>query len=392
MRCILIVINNFNNSYCAGDMASACMFKRAAHLALGSVKRWQTPEGYLQIVKNHFNPSLRWGYEVYSYFSQYNLLPVSQMATAYEFATDDIDECTSFADAGGFAFQLPLMKKVIANAGGTYVEIETGADPHYDSTGLQRLHINNCGTQPGGECVAVHSMIGPTAGPPQENNGMTVGVFWKTDSDSASAPIHRLGNQTYATVAASTFTPGDGWCSENVIFTVEYLMVAQNVVVTETYSVYNNASVAVTASAQLLTQYGDPAARRRVLRPKGKSPGHPMFGANATRFTSFGVTFPVFLFDGATNTSLQLPSSPGAPKNSTTALLSAASGTEWGQQNFTLVGPPAGHTFTWYYDGTDEIVVRNGLASPLDVAVNPINTDSPSLSYILTGSGVATNN
>jgi hypothetical protein len=363
------------------------MFKRAAHLALGSVKRWQTPQGYLQIVKNHFDPSLRWGYEVYSFFSQYNLLPVSQLATAYEFATDDIEECTSFADAGGFAFQLPLMKKVIANAGGTYVEIETGADPHYDSTGLQRVHMNNCGTQPSGSCVAVHSMVGPTAGPPQENSGMTVGVFWKTDSDAASAPIHRLGNQTYATVTAATFTPGDGWCTQAVIFSVEYLMVAQNVVVTETYNVFNNASVAVSASAQLLTQY---AARQ--LRPAGKSPGRPMFGANATKFTSFGVTFPVFLFDGATNTTLQLPSSPGAPKNSTTALLSAAVGTVWGQQNFTVVGPPAGHTFTWYYDATNEIVVRNGLATPVDVAVNPIETDSPSISYMLTGSGVAINN
>jgi hypothetical protein len=49
----------------AGDAASACMFQRAAHLSLGSVKRWQTTDAagrlsYLHIVKNRFDPSLRW--------------------------------------------------------------------------------------------------------------------------------------------------------------------------------------------------------------------------------------------------------------------------------------------------------------------------------------------
>lgn len=52
----------------AGDTQAACMFKRAAHLSLGSVKRWQNPAGDLQIVKNHFPPVDRWGYEVYSFY------------------------------------------------------------------------------------------------------------------------------------------------------------------------------------------------------------------------------------------------------------------------------------------------------------------------------------
>ena len=52
----------------AGDGAAACMFQRAARLSLQSVMRWQTldAEGrlsFLHIVKNRFDPSLRWGYE-----------------------------------------------------------------------------------------------------------------------------------------------------------------------------------------------------------------------------------------------------------------------------------------------------------------------------------------
>jgi len=55
----------------AGDAAGACMFKRAAHLSLQSVARWvNESSGALFIVKNHFPPQLRWGYEVYSFFSQ----------------------------------------------------------------------------------------------------------------------------------------------------------------------------------------------------------------------------------------------------------------------------------------------------------------------------------
>ena len=54
----------------AGDAQAACMFKRAARLAHGSVRRWQNPTGELQIVKNHADPALRWGYEGYSYQSQ----------------------------------------------------------------------------------------------------------------------------------------------------------------------------------------------------------------------------------------------------------------------------------------------------------------------------------
>jgi len=46
-------------------------------------------------------------------------------------------QCATFADVGGFVFQLPEMRKVIANAGGVYAEIELGADPHYDSTGTK---------------------------------------------------------------------------------------------------------------------------------------------------------------------------------------------------------------------------------------------------------------
>jgi hypothetical protein len=58
----------------AGDARAACAFKRAARLSLASVRRWVNAAGDLQIVKNHVDPALRWGYEGYSFQAQYNLL------------------------------------------------------------------------------------------------------------------------------------------------------------------------------------------------------------------------------------------------------------------------------------------------------------------------------
>lgn len=207
----------------AGDAGAACMFKRAARKSLASVSRWQNPGGELQIVKNHVDAAQRWGYEGsvqraktpaeplprapkhpeltpvpiytlpirYSFQSNYNLLPAAMLSAAFAYATpatEALGECTTFSDVGGFVFQLPEHHLVIANAGGVYVEVETGADPHYESTGLHRVHVDTCGAQPAPGCVALRGVLGPTASPPigpsaeappqVTGGGVAVGAFW----------------------------------------------------------------------------------------------------------------------------------------------------------------------------------------------------------------------
>jgi len=50
-------------------------------------------------------------------------------------------ELPSPADTGGFGFSIqPAFGKVFANAGGFYIEIDTGADLHYNPTGILRIH------------------------------------------------------------------------------------------------------------------------------------------------------------------------------------------------------------------------------------------------------------
>ena len=157
-----------NRSKRNGDNVSAGAFKRAAHLALQSIQRWVRPSGELSIVKNHFDPASRHGFEHYSSHSQYNLLAASMMATAWTFADDTISESACPADVGGFAFEAPEFHKIFANADGLYIEIDTAAYPDYNSTGLIRVH--KAGVEP---------LVGPSDVPPANDFPMATGVAWK---------------------------------------------------------------------------------------------------------------------------------------------------------------------------------------------------------------------
>jgi hypothetical protein len=104
----------------------------------------------------------------YSYFSNYNLLPASWLALAYEFADDSITECAAPADVGGAAFAVDAvvaMRKVYAGALGTYVELQTGADPTFDASGLNRLHIDACDLTPAPSPCRLPGLLGPSQAP-----------------------------------------------------------------------------------------------------------------------------------------------------------------------------------------------------------------------------------
>jgi len=297
---------------------------------------------------------------------QYNLLPASQLATAYVFAdpNDDIPECATFADVGGYVVQLQDMNAIVANAGGTYVEIETAADPHYDSTGAHRFHVNNCGTQPAGSCIATHPALGPTAGPQQELGGISAGVWWSTSADKPGV-IHRLGNQSFQDVSDVVLTVDPASSPGTVAFTVTYYLFAQGVRVVEAYNVSAGGTVTVTASAQLT-----PAA-------------------NGTRLTRFGVSFPAFLYDGETNVTVAAPTGTFVNASAATLTATTPAGASWGTVTFGVAAPASGHQVAWNWNASvaAQVVCRNGLLAPLDVEVTPVQTNAPSIAYSWTGSG-----
>ena len=174
------------------DSDLAAYFKRAAHLSFQSMQRWVRPSGEMQIVKNWMDPSLNFGYETYSAHSQYNLLPMAMLALAYEHAapTDGMTELPAPADLGGYVLQIAELHKIYANAGGTYVEIDTtgdhdatAGDHHYDATGFIRAHFTGHVGQmgPSDSILATPAYIRPSGSAVPITTG--IGVSWQ-GSDS----------------------------------------------------------------------------------------------------------------------------------------------------------------------------------------------------------------
>ncbi len=167
----------------AGDTELAAYFKRGARLALRSMLRWVRPSGEMQIVKNWMDPAENFGYESYSGHSQYNLLPMSMLAIAYEHAaaTDGVRERPAPADVGGYLLHLEPLHKVVANAGGAYVEIDTAGDHHYDATGFIRAHFSGHSPQLGSsDSLLAAPRYRVPDGPEAPTTGM--GVAWEATS------------------------------------------------------------------------------------------------------------------------------------------------------------------------------------------------------------------
>ncbi|MES2463613.1 MAG: hypothetical protein V4671_23815, partial [Armatimonadota bacterium] len=202
-----------------GDPELAGIFKRAAHLSLQSMRRWVRPSGEMQIVKNWVDPQKAHAFESYSAHSQYNLLAMSMLATAYEHAetTQTVGEKPAPADIGGYVLQIEPLHKVFANAGGAYVELDTTADHGYDATGLIRVHFAGVSPQfgPSDSVLAKPKYRVPADSPHPPTTG--IGAAWQ-GQDGA---WHHLGELSKADLKAVTLTT-DSAEANRVAFRVRY--------------------------------------------------------------------------------------------------------------------------------------------------------------------------
>lgn len=151
-----------------GDSLAAHAFKRGAQLSWQSLLRWVRPSGELNIVKNAFDPAAQHGFERFSSHSHFNLFTASLIALAWHHADDSITARAAPADLGGFVFQLAEFRKIIANAGGLYLEIDTKADTNYQSTGFIRIHK-----------AGVEGVVGPSDASPLRRDPLAIGVAWR---------------------------------------------------------------------------------------------------------------------------------------------------------------------------------------------------------------------
>jgi len=186
------------NALADGDEELAGVYKRAAHLALASIRRWVRPTGELWIVKNRVDPSKQHGYEGYSSHSQYNLLAMAMLSIAWEHAgpTEGVAERPAPADVGGFVLDLGKpFHRIVANAGGMYVEIDYAADLSYNATGLLRIHRSGGNPQLGpSDALTEKAVYRLPEGP---RTTAAVGAAWK-DSTGRWRRLAEFGRGSHA--------------------------------------------------------------------------------------------------------------------------------------------------------------------------------------------------
>ena len=126
-----------------GNFALAGRFKAAAIRAIESTEAWlsQSP---IYHIKNRF-PAKKgyqagFGCEDYAYFDKYMITAASFLYAAYLLADDSIRPIQEI-EAPPVALKLSDdFHKVFLKAGSYFAELDTSADPHYDASGLGRIH------------------------------------------------------------------------------------------------------------------------------------------------------------------------------------------------------------------------------------------------------------
>lgn len=147
------------------ELAAAC--RRGALLAVQAMLPFVRPSGELNILRNHFEPEERHGFEVYSVHTTYNLWAGAALALAYLLADDSLPAMPLPAECHRYALDLgPDFHQVAAANHGFYVLIDTCGDPSANPTGLVRInragHNAQIGPSEGAVSAPRYSVLGPT--------------------------------------------------------------------------------------------------------------------------------------------------------------------------------------------------------------------------------------
>ena len=126
-----------------GNKALAGRFKAAAARAIGDTEKWLSLSPIYHI-KNRFSPERGYkggfGCEDYAYFDKYMITVASFLYAAYLLADDEILPSDERQDVPRAFTLSDDFHKVFLRAGSYFTEFDTSADPHYDASGLGRIH------------------------------------------------------------------------------------------------------------------------------------------------------------------------------------------------------------------------------------------------------------
>ena len=122
-----------------GNAALAARFKAASARAIAVTEKWLEKEP-IRHIKNRFPTETKFGCEGYAYFDKYMITAASNLWAAYLI----LDDTITFEEASDHtpcvAQTSPYFHKLFVKAGGYGLEFDLSADPHYDASGLGRVH------------------------------------------------------------------------------------------------------------------------------------------------------------------------------------------------------------------------------------------------------------
>ena len=204
-----------------GDFKTASVFKNAAMRALAVIEKWlkKTP---IRHIKNRFEAytsygEAGYGCESYAYFDKYMITTASFLYTAYS-VCDDAIAVDILSDTEPSSYMTSeYFHKLFLKGGGYGIELDLNADPHYDASGIGRVHRD---TAPSAVCLSCpcpssatslyHIDIDTTPFsicPAIYKNGK-----WKSGADSDaehSINWHKSGKKTASASITTRFPDGD---------------------------------------------------------------------------------------------------------------------------------------------------------------------------------------
>ena len=122
-----------------GDQTLSVAFKAGAARALDSVEGWLRKEP-IRHIKNRFPTETKYGCEDYAYFDKYMITTASFLYTGYLMCDDTLPAAQEQPAAPEVTETSCYFHKICMKCGEYFAEVDTDADPHYDASGLGRLH------------------------------------------------------------------------------------------------------------------------------------------------------------------------------------------------------------------------------------------------------------
>ncbi len=191
-----------------GNTELAKTFKSAIARALSVTEVWLN-KNPIRHIKNRFPLETKFGCEDYGYFDKYMITTASKLYAAY-LLCDDSTPTETVPDHAPTVFKTSdYFHKLFLKCGGYGLEFDTDADPHYDASGLGRVHREGA---PSAICLSVPCPADPlyTLDLPQRMAlslcpGVRVEGAWRFATDGSvsyeTVDLCHDDSSAYATVA-----------------------------------------------------------------------------------------------------------------------------------------------------------------------------------------------